>query len=122
MSSQVYGDYPILSHNNIDVGVTGTLVAAGPSCVYDYYFYNSGAAIAYVKFYDKVTAGLSSDTPIRVYAIGAGQGANIYIDKGINFALGISYRATTGVANNNTGAPGTNEITLNLGYRVGARG
>ncbi len=123
MSSQVYGDYPILSYRNINVGTTGALVvAAAKGCFYEYYFYNSGAAKAYIKLYDKATAGTSSDTPFRTYCIGASQGANLSIDKGINFDLGLSIRATTGVADNDTGAPGANEVTVNIGYRQGARG
>lgn len=122
MSNTKYGDFPFLTYRNINVGTTGAVVAANPACIYEYYFYNSGAAKAYVKLYNKATAGTSSDTPLRTYCIGAAQGANLYMDKGIEFPLGISIRATTGVADNDTGAPGANEVTVNIGYRKGTQG
>jgi hypothetical protein len=117
MSKELFGDYPYLSAHDISGSSTGVLVKAGRSCVYDYYFYNSGGAVAYVKLYDKATAPDETDTPLRVYAIGALQGANLFTDFGILFTLGIGYRVTTGVANNNTTSPGANEVTLNIGYR-----
>lgn len=35
---------------------------------------------------------------------------------GIAFSTAITVAATTGVADNDTGAPGANEVVLNLGY------
>ena len=38
------------------------------------------------------------------------------ISCGIAFANGISIRAVTGIADANTGAPGTNDVVVNLVY------
>ncbi len=117
MSAELFGDYPYLSVTNIDVQPDGVLVKAGLACIYDYYFYNSSAAPVYVKLYDKAEAPDETDTPLRVYCLGAAQGANLFTSLGIKFDLGIAYRATTGVADDDTGAPTTNSVTLNIGYR-----
>ncbi len=42
--------------------------------------------------------------------------ANVHFDTGIAFATGIGIGATTGVADNNTGAPSANDVVVNIFY------
>lgn len=117
MSKTEFGDFPYLTYRNISLSTTGQVIKASSGCIYEYYFYNSGGAIVYIKLYNKATAATSSDTPVRTYAVGAGQGANCAIDLGIQFLTGIGIRASTGVADNDNTAPGANEVTVNIGFR-----
>lgn len=96
-----------------------TLISAGTKYVYAYEFYNSGAAVAYVKLYNKATAPTSSDTPSWVVGIPAGQ------SRGLNFGgafglrlgtLGLGLRITGGSANNDTTAVAAGQVTVSIGY------
>jgi hypothetical protein len=82
---------------------------------------NINAAVRYLKLYDKATAPtIGTDTPIKVIAIPgntAGAGAMIHFPVGVNFALGIGFGLTTGVATADTGAVAANEIVVNLDWK-----
>lgn len=101
-------------HFALNANSTGTLVRAGAGVVRRYYLSNSGASAAYVKLYDKATAGTSADTPIQCFMIPAGGAANAIC--AIPYTLGFSYRAVTGAADNDTTAPGSNEVIVNFEY------
>jgi hypothetical protein len=102
---------------DINPGVTGVLVKAKPGDVWGWYMYNAAAAVRYLKLYDKATAPLSTDVPKMTLPIPAGLGANMMAPAGVDFTVGIGYRVTTGVADNDTGAPAANDVQLNLFYR-----
>lgn len=103
---------------DINPGVTGVLVKAKPGGVSGWFLFNVATSIRYLKLYNKATAPLSSDTPLMTIDIPAGLGANLPPGPGeIDFTVGIGYRVTTGVADNDTGAPTANDVQLNLFYR-----
>ena len=82
-----------------------------------WYLYNNSAATLYVKLYNKATAPvLASDTPKMTICIPAGSAANVELSSGIEFDTGIGWACTTGVADNNTGAPAGNDCVANLLY------
>ena len=112
----ISGDFPVKGYRNLGLGVTGQVVKASKGQVFTLYIYNAGAAARYIKFYDKATAPDQTDTPSRTYGIGAGQAVTFSISQGLEFLNGISVRATTGVADNDTGAPGANDVVINIGY------
>lgn len=116
MSNLQSGNFPLLTYRNINVGTTGAVVKAYKGGLFEYYIYNNSAAVLFLKLYDKATAPTQADTPIRTLPIPASNGANLCIPDGIGFTNGLSIRATTGVADNDTGAPGSNECIVNLGY------
>jgi len=103
-------------YRNLDLDETGVLVEAGDHLLYGYYVYNAATSARYVKFYDKATAPSIADTPLMTCSVPAGSGANLASANGISFALGIGLRATTGVADNNVGAPAANDVVINLWY------
>ena len=70
-----------------------------------------------MKIYNKATAPTQSDTPVMTIPIPAGGAANVEFSNGIAFAAGISYRASTAVADNDTGAPTANDVVVNLLYK-----
>lgn len=74
----------------------------------------------YLKFYNATAANVSVGTtvPVHTFAIPsnvAGFTLN-FGSQGLQFDTAICVAATTGFADNDTGAPGTNEVILNAGY------
>jgi len=104
-------------YRNLDLGTTGKVVKNSAGQLYNYFISNNAAAARFVKFYDKATAPTDGDTPIWTFQLPPGAAANVAFPNGIAFANGISIRGTTGVADNDTGAPSTNDIIVNLGYK-----
>lgn len=103
-------------YRNLGLGVTGEVAKITAGRLYGWHLANGGAAKAYVKVYDKATAPTQADTPILTLEIAAGGVVHLALPTGIAFASGISARGTTGVADNDTGAPGTNDLVVNLFY------
>lgn len=106
-------------YRNIDAGVTGAVVKASPGRLYGYYIANASAALRYVKVYDKATAPTGSDTPVLTLPIPIGGALSVMLpgDRDEVFSAGISIRASTGIADNDTGAPSSNDVIVNLFYR-----
>lgn len=73
----------------------------------------------YVHLYDALIADVTvgSTTPRMTYAIPAGGGLNCNIPDGLLFNTGIAAACTTGIAD--AGAPGTNEMILNVYFTKG---
>lgn len=117
MSNLISGNFPVKTYRNLDLGVTGQVVKAAKGQVFDLHFSNQAVAPRYIKLYDKATAPTASDTPLRTYAIPASTAVALAVtNAGIEFLEGISLRATTGIADNDTGAPAANDVVVNLGW------
>ncbi len=117
MSNLISGNFPVKTYRNLSLGITGQIVKASKGQVFDITLTNNASSLRYVKMYDKVTAALSTDIPIRTYTILANSNLVLNLtEAGIEFLLGIGLRGTTGLADNDTGAPSTNDIVVNLGY------
>ena len=85
---------------------------------------NTATATRWVKFYNATAANVTVGTTTPLVTIGVG--GNTSDDISGSFATGngclafgtaISVAATTGVADNDTGAPGANEVIVMVGYR-----
>ncbi len=103
-------------YRNLDVGVTGAIVKNTPGQLYGYFISNNAATARFVKVYNKATAPTQADTPVMTLQIPAAGAANLSQTIGAAFSAGISLRATTGVADNDTGAPTTNDVIVNVFY------
>lgn len=81
---------------------------------------NAKAATIYIKLY-KTIAGVtpaSTDTPHKVLPCPASAVFAFDFPRGIDFPKNLSYRVTTGAADNDTGALAANDfLQLNLDYR-----
>ncbi len=87
--------------------------------VYGWAIFNTNAAACYVKLYNKATGPTSADTPVVTLLIPgntAGGGLVTQLNKGIAFSSGISYRATTAIADNSAAAVAASEVSINLFY------
>lgn len=116
MSNLITGNFPYLTFRNINLGSTGQVIKAAKGQIFSMYISNTGGAAAYVKLYDKATAPSGSDTPTHTLTLQASQSITWSPIDGITFTAGISARATTGVADNNTTSPGSNEVIVNIEY------
>lgn len=104
-------------YRNLDLGTTGQVVKASAGNLYAVHAINTNASARYLKIYNKATAASESDTPVFTFSLPQG-GSNIFLGTaGVSFATGIGVRATTGIADNDTGAPGSNEVVVNLSYK-----
>lgn len=119
-ASQAFGGstspYSLISAGTVNA----TVVKATPGNIYDLIVSNVNAAARYLKLYDKATAPAETDTPVmRILLPGNATGAGIAKSfvSGLAFNSGISFRLTTGVADNDTGAVAANELLVNIAYR-----
>jgi hypothetical protein len=103
---------------SIDLDETEEDVKQTAGQLYGWYMYNAGAAAQYVKFYNATAANVTvgTTTPVLTIPLPAGAAANCVFPLGIAFGTAICVAATTGVADNDTGAPAANSVVVNLYY------
>jgi hypothetical protein len=103
---------------SIDLDETEEEVKASAGTVYGWYIYNAATTPRYLKFYNLTTGDTTVGTSIPVLTIPlpAKSAANCSFPQGIAFDTAITVAATTGIADADTGAPGTNEVVMNLFY------
>ena len=105
---------------NLDVDESGDNMVDAPAILYGYIIFNTATSFRYVKLYDDASAPtVGTDTPIATFAIPPQGGANLDFRDGMMiFQNGIGIGATTGVADNDTGAPGANDVIVNILYKL----
>jgi hypothetical protein len=110
------GGYTIF--RSIDLDETEEEVKATAGQVFGWYIFNAAATTHYVKFYNATTANVTvgTTTPVLTIPVPAGSAANVFTDTGIAFGTAITVAATTGVADNDTGAPAANAVVVNVFY------
>lgn len=72
----------------------------------------------YVKFYNAVSltgSAAGTETPVLTYPIAGATTQEVELD--YYFDTGMTIAATTGIADNDTGAPATNAIIINCTYK-----
>lgn len=104
---------------SLDLDETEEEVKATAGNVYGYYFYNAASSVRYLKFYNATAASVSvgTTTPLRTYPVPAGAAGHVALPYPIGFSTAISVAVTTGLADNDTGAPGTNDFIINIDYK-----
>jgi hypothetical protein len=104
---------------SIDLDETEEEAKATAGQVYGWYIYNTASSVRYVKLYNATAANVTvgTTTPVMTIPIPATSGANVEFTNGIAFSTAITAAATTGVADSDTGAPGANEVIINLLYK-----
>ena len=101
------------------VGFAEDEVKATSGTIHDIVVTNVSAGIRYLKLYDGTAAGVvvGTTTPKWTIAIPIGAGFVWHSDYGLACATGITIAATTGVAVADVGAPGANDVVVNIGYK-----
>lgn len=103
---------------------TAIVIKSTGGTVYSVDGFNNGASLAYVKLYNIASASVSSftcgtGTPQARYLIpygtsSSGGGFNISNINGDAYANSIVMCITTGIADNDTGAPSASQFIVNL--------
>jgi hypothetical protein len=108
---------------SIDLDETEEEVKATAGTVYGMLVTNTATSTRWLKFYNATAANVTvgTTTPVITWGIpgntsddisGAALGA-----MGIQFDTAITVAATTGVADNDTGAPAANDVIVNIFYK-----
>jgi len=110
-------------YKNIDVDESEDEIKGTAGQVYWIHCMNLKASVLYLKFYNATAANVTVGTtvpdltfPIPTQGDTNGAGFTITIPNGIAFGTAITIACTTGVADNDSGAPGVNECVCNIGY------
>lgn len=110
-------------YRNIDVDESEDQIKATAGQVYWVHAMNLSATVKYLKFYNATAATVVVGTtvpdltfPIPTQGDTNGAGFALAIPNGIAFGTAITIAATTGIADADSGAPGANEVVVNLGY------
>lgn len=103
---------------SIDLDESEEEIKATAGQLYGYYFANTNAAARYLKFYNATAANVTvgTTTPVLTFYLPPTSAGHVEFSHGIAFGTAITAAATTGVADNDTGAPGANEVILNAFY------
>lgn len=97
------------------------VVKASAGCLYGLWVTNKATAVRYIKIYNRTSATAGTHTPVITVGIPGNSSDNILAalatgGVGIRFDTGICMAATTGLADNDTGGPGTNDLIVNAFY------
>jgi hypothetical protein len=113
----------LLIFRTIDLDETEEEVKATAGQVYGYIFSNLASSTRFLKFYNATAASVTvgSTTPVMTIALPGNTSDDItghlLGGLGIEFDTAITIAATTGVLDSDTGAPGTNEVLVNVLYK-----
>lgn len=108
---------------SLDLDETEEEVKATAGQVYGIWFTNTAATTRWLKFYNAtaVNVTVGTTTPVLTIAIPGNTSDEITgvfsTTMGIAFDTAITVAATTGVADNDTGAPGANDVIANIFYK-----
>jgi hypothetical protein len=105
------------TYRNLNLGVTGQQIKTTPGEVGGWFLANNAAAVRYIKLYDTNQTPDQTFTPKLTIVLPANSAANVLAPAGVDFTSGIAVRATTGVADNDTGAPAANDVIVNIFYK-----
>jgi len=109
-------------HRSLDLD-EGTLevVKASAGQIYGMWVTNNATTTRYIKLYNATSGTAGTGTPLITIGIPGNSSdavAGLFSSThGIAFSTGICIGAVTGVADNDTGAPGTNDVVVNVFYK-----
>lgn len=110
---------------SLDLDESEEEVKTTPGQVYAVWFTNTSTVTHWLKFYDGIASGVAVGTTSPVITIGLPGNSSDDISgsfsgigsMGAAFSSGITVAVTTGVADNDTGAPTANAVILNVLYK-----
>lgn len=107
---------------SIDLDETEEEVKATAGIVYGFAFTNTATATRFLKFYNDTAANVTvgATTPVLTLGLPGNTSDDVSgvfpFPSGLNFSTAITVAATTGVADNDTGAPAANDVIVNIFY------
>jgi hypothetical protein len=109
---------------SLDLDESEEEVKSSAGTVYGCWFTNTATATRWLKFYNATAANVTVGSTTPVLTIGLPGNSTDDISgmlqaggMGINFSTAITVAATTGVADNDTGAPAANDVIVNIFYK-----
>lgn len=108
---------------SLDIDETEEDVKTSAGQVYGWFIANTATSTRFVKFYNATAANVTvgTTTPVMTLPIPGNSSddvaAHVMGAHGIAFDTAICVAATTGVADNDTGAPGANDVIINVWYK-----
>ena len=109
----------VLIAKNIDVDESEDAIKASAGTMWGYFVANLHASsYRYVKLYNATVASVvvGTTTPVLTLPIPPGVSGHVPWPHGVPFDTAITVAATTGIADNDTGAPGANEVVFHGFY------
>jgi hypothetical protein len=105
-------------YRDIDIDETGIQIKGSPGLVFCITAINLVAADRFLKLYNIVAAPTVGTTvPVITIPLPENVPITISVAAGIEFDTGIGIGCTTGVADADTGAPGANDVIVNVFYK-----
>jgi hypothetical protein len=108
---------------SLDLDETEEEVKATAGQVYKIHFTNTATSTRWLKLYNATAANVTVGTTTPVYTVGLPgntsddiSGTLDFGPQGLAFSTAITAAATTGVADNDTGAPSANDVIVNIMY------
>jgi hypothetical protein len=107
---------------SLDLDETEEDVKTTAGTVYGLWFSNTATATRFLKFYNATAANVTvgTTTPVLTLALPGNTSDDVSgvfsIGAGIKFSTAICVAATTGLADNDTGAPSANDVIVNIFY------
>jgi len=104
---------------SIDLDESEEEVKATAGVVCSIYASNTNAAARWLKLYNATAANVTVGTtvPVATFYLPASGANPVKLEAAaLAFDTAITAAATTGVADNDTGAPGANEVVVVIGY------
>jgi hypothetical protein len=109
---------------SLDLDETEEDVKTSPGCLYKLRITNRTTSVRYVKLYNETAANVTVGTTTPLDTIPVPANASDYTvltenfgGVGLTFDTALSIAATTGFADNDTGAPGTNDIIVSAYFK-----
>lgn len=118
MISNVNLDKGLSIFRSLDIDETEEDVKTSECVVFWVRMHNNSSADRFVKFYNATAANttVGTTTPVITVPMEAGSGETWSIPAGLRFSTALCVAATTGVADNDSGAPGNNDVIVNIGF------
>jgi hypothetical protein len=111
-------------YRSLDLDESEEEVKSTGGTVYGCWFTNTATATRWLKFYNATAANVTVGTTTPVLTIGLPGNSTDDISgmlnaggHGIAFSTAITVAATTGFADNDTGAPAANDVFVNIFYK-----
>lgn len=109
---------------SLDIDETEEDVSTNPCTVYGAWITNTATSTRFVKFYNATAASttVGSTTPVITIGIPGNSSDDVSAVLGVGghglaFATACCVAATTGLADNDTGAPAANDVIINVFYK-----
>jgi hypothetical protein len=101
----------------LSAATTNSTLVQGKPCALQSIIASNTGTIAFLKFYDKVTAPtVGTDTPIWTVVVPASGQVSISLPAGVKFASGLGIGITGLVADNDATAVASNQVIVNLSF------